>query len=100
MERGTKRNFQDQGLPSGPDDVFLFKPTIEMEDREFKASLVRPVSQMGTLVAAMDNEPANVNLFRSGFPDARVFWIDTLTSPDPERLIDGIDRIGLDFFLT
>ena len=98
MEKGTRKSFLDHGLPAGPDEVFFFKPTFEMGDKEFKASVLKPVADLGTLVASVDNEPANVNLFRLGFPEARAIWIDTLTSPNPEPLLEGIDRAGLDFF--
>ena len=98
MEKGTRKSFLDYGLPAGSEEVFLFKPNFEMGDREFKASVLKPVGDLGTLVAAVDNEPANANLFRSGFPDTKVFWIDTLTSPDPEPLLSGIERAGLEFF--
>ena len=100
MEKGTRKSFLDNGVPAGPEEVFFFKPTFEMGDREFKASVLKSVADLGTLVAAVDNEPANVNLFRAGFPDGRAIWIDTLTSPEPEILAEGIDRVGPEFFLN
>lgn len=100
MEGGTRKSFLDHGLPAGSQEVFFFKPSFEMGDREFKASALNSVADLGTLVAAVDNEPANVNLLRAKFSEAQVIWIDTLTSPEPEVLDKGIDKSGLDFFLS
>jgi len=99
MEKGTRQSFVDHGLPAGPDESFFFKPTFEMGDREFKESVCHQVEALGTLVVTVDNEPANVNLFRRAFPRAQVVWIDTLTSPHPEVLIAGIDKTTPDYFL-
>lgn len=99
MEAGTRRSFLDHGLPAGPDESFFFKPSFEMPDRDFKASVCAGVLALGTLVVTVDNEPANVNLFRAAFPEASVIWLDTLTSPDPEPLAPGIDTRDPGFFL-
>lgn len=99
MEAGTRRSFVDHGLPAGPEEAFFFKPTFEMGDRDFKASVCQAVAELGTLVVTVDNEPANVNLFRRAFPEALVVWIDTVTSPQPEPLISGIERVRTDYFL-
>ena len=99
MERGTRKSFEDHGLPAGPDEAFFFKPTFEMSDKDYKASVLTQVSRLGTLVLTVDNEPANVNLFRAGFPEAQVVWLDTLTSPHPEPLAEGILRADPGYFL-
>lgn len=99
MEAGTRRSFVEHGLPAGPDEPFFFKPTFEMGDRDFKASVCQAVAGLGTLVVTVDNEPANVNLFRRAFPDSLVVWINTVTSPEPEPLLPGIERVRPDFFL-
>jgi len=99
MEAGTRKSFVDHGLPGGPDEVFFFKPTFEMDDRDFKEAACAEVASLGTVVVSVDNEPANVNLFRQVFPDALVVWLDTVTSPHPEALAPGIDRSPPSFFL-
>lgn len=99
MEQGTRRNFLNHGLPAGPDERFFFKPHFEMGDREFKESVCHQVEALGTLVVTVDNEPANVNLFRRAFPRAQVVWVDTITSPSPEPLVDGVDRTTANYFL-
>ena len=99
MEVGTRKSLVDHGLPAGPEETFFFKPTFEMPDRDFKASVCEGVAALGTLVVTVDNEPANVNLFRPAFPEAIVVWLDTITSPNPERLVPGIEHRDLGFFL-
>jgi hypothetical protein len=99
MERGTRRSFLEHGLPAGREESFFFKPDIAMGDREFKASVCEKISALGSLVAAIDNEPANVNLFRQAFPRALVIWLDTVTSSRPEGLAPGIERAGVEVFL-
>jgi hypothetical protein len=99
MERGTRQSFVDHGLPAGPDETFFFKPSFEMGDREFKESVCHRVAALGTLVVTVDNEPANVNLFRRAFPQAQVVWVDTVTSPQPEVLVEGVERTTQGYFL-
>ena len=99
MEAGTRKSFVTHGLPSGTDERFFFKPTFSMGDKEFKEAACRDIAALGTLVVSVDNEPANVNLFRREFPDALVVWLETVTSPHPEPLIPGIDRAGPGYFL-
>lgn len=100
MELGTRRSFVRHGLPAGPSERFYFKPNFEMGDGEFKAGVRGDVAALGTLVVAVDNEPANANLFRTAFPEALVVWLDTVTSPEPENLLPGIERRGVDLFLS
>lgn len=99
MERGTRESFVRHGLPGTPAETFFFKPDFDMPDREFKESVCQQVADLGTLVVSVDNEPANVNLFRRAFPQAWIVWLDTVTSPDPEELKPGIERRGPSFFL-
>jgi len=99
MEAGTRESFARHGFPCGPDESFFFKPSFTLGDREFKESVCHHVEGLGTLVASLDNEPANVNLFRRRFPHALVLWLDTVTSPNPEPLLDGIDRTTPAYFL-
>jgi hypothetical protein len=99
MEHGTRKSFLDHGLPAGPEEIFFFKPTFEMGDRDFKESVCHGVAALGTLVYTVDNEPANCNLFRKRFPEALVDWVDTVTSPHPEPLVAGIGLRTPDLFL-
>lgn len=99
MEKGTRRSFARHGLPDGPEETFLFKPSWEMEDRQFKQAACASVTALGTVVFSLDNEPANANLFRVAFPEALSVWMDTITSPDIEPLAPGVLTVGTGLFL-
>jgi beta-phosphoglucomutase-like phosphatase (HAD superfamily) len=86
MAAGTLRSFAAHGLPAGPEELFRFKPHFEDADLAFKAEACRDLARLGTVVATVDNEPANVNRFIQAFPLARHFWLRTVSSPDPEPL--------------
>ena len=98
MEAGTRSSFLAHGLPAGPEESFFFKPDFAMEDEAFKSSVCESVRALGSLVVTVDNEPANINLFHKAFPMALAIWLDTVTSPSPSPLVDGILREGPDLF--
>ena len=54
-----------------------------MPDLAFKEEAMSRLERFGTLVAAVENEPANANLFKERFPRAEVFLFDSITSPNP-----------------
>ena len=86
-----------QGLPEDhlymkPDNV-AGQPKVSTED--FKEHTTQgPIAALGTLVAAFDNEPGNVNAFRRALPaEARAVWLDTLYKPTSPPLIANTDTI-------
>lgn len=100
MEAGTRSSFLAHGLPAGPEEIFFFKPDFAMEDETFKASVCEGLHRLGSLVVAIDNEPANINLFHRAFPMALAVWLDTVTSPTPSILQAGIERRGPELFTS
>lgn len=90
MKRGTIDSFRAHGLPIGEMTEFLFKPSQAIEDLAFKQDAFRKIRTMGTLVLAVENEPANANAMARHFPDALVALIDTVTAPDPAVPDPGI----------
>ena len=74
--------------------VFFFKPFFEMDDKQFKQSACSEIGSAGTVIATFDNEPANCNLLADFFPGALHFWLDTITSPSPEKLDPRILHIN------
>jgi len=99
MEAGTRSSFLAHGLPAGDGELFFFKPSFLMGDLEFKTSVRDRIKGLGSLVLSVDNEPANVNLFHRAFPEALSVWIDTVTAPQPEALLPGVERRGSEYFL-
>lgn len=82
MKRGTRESFLTHKIPEGE---FIFKPTKEMADLAFKKEAMKHIGRIGCVVAAVENEPANANLFKEQFPRAEVFLFDSITSPDPDE---------------
>jgi hypothetical protein len=88
---------QAAGFPEGT--LFLKPnpgPGVQKEaTHAFKGRITRSeVPQLGTVVAAFDNEPANCNAFRESAPaDAAVVFLDTLYPDDSPALGAGIDTL-------
>jgi hypothetical protein len=97
MDKGTRESFIKWGFPVDEPAKFFFKPAFEMEDHRFKREACADLRKLGTVTAFFENEPANANLLKEEFPNALGFFLDTITSPDPEPLHPGfirLDRFG------
>ncbi|MDC7220547.1 MAG: HAD family hydrolase [Spirochaetales bacterium] len=92
MSTGTKASFRASGYPV-EEESFFFKPSFDMDDAVFKEQACREIAALGTVIASFDNEPANCNLLARAFPEGLHFWLDTITSPEPEALDEGIIRL-------
>jgi len=90
MKEGTRRSFESYGLPCGSDTRFILKPYFEMPDLDFKETACDKLAAEGSVVLAVENEPANANHMFKAFPGALVICIDTITSPEPAPLSEGI----------
>lgn len=86
MEAGTVESLQVHGFPVGRGTRFLLKPSPDMPDLAFKQDACTEIATLGTVVLALENEPANANALKAAFPEAQVFLIRTITSPDPAPL--------------
>jgi len=94
MGRGTRLSLAAHGFPVEGERVILrLKPTFEEKDIVFKARILSELHHLGPVLAAFENEPANANLFATQFPEATVFFLETIHSPDPPPLAEGIVRI-------
>ncbi|MBL4847638.1 MAG: hypothetical protein JKY65_19145 [Planctomycetes bacterium] len=83
-----------------PDEHLYMKPPVpagqpKLATHAFKAQVTRgPISGLGTIVAAFDNEPSNANAFRESLPAAgHSVWLDTLWKPSSPALIAGIETL-------
>lgn len=63
--------------------VLMMKPQLEGDDLAYKNAMFEVIAKMGTVVAAFENEPANINGFQKGFPDASMIFVDTTHSSKP-----------------
>ena len=92
---GTIRVLQKFGFPVGLQGTeLIMKPTATMPDAMFKQRITSYLRSTGTVIAAFDNEPANVNVYRRAFgSDTFSVLFETLHSPNPPPLIDGVYRL-------
>jgi hypothetical protein len=87
MALGSFASLRDLGFPIGVIGTELVvKPTFEMPDADFKREVAPELRRLGTVIAAFDNEPANVNLFLEAHPDSHGIFLDTQYAPDPPAL--------------
>jgi hypothetical protein len=94
MGRGTRASLAAHGFPVEGEKVHLrLKPRFEDDDLDFKRQAVDEIRSLGEVLALFENEPANANLFIEAFPDARVFFLETVHSPNPPPLLPGIFRL-------
>lgn len=86
MGEGTRESLVRNGFPIGDYRSFLMlKPTAKADDLEFKRSVFAKVRSMGEVVAAFENEPANLNAMAAAFPDSLPVFLDTIHSPKPDQ---------------
>ena len=86
MEAGTQAALVGYGFPFGVERTSLMvKPDARTDDTNFKAEAIERIDTMGRVVLYLDNEPANVNLFRRRHPEALVVFVETDHSPRPDE---------------
>ncbi len=94
MGRGTRASLRDKGFPMDGERIHLrLKPRFQDEGLAFKRSVLAELKRMGRVLTAAENEPANANMFVAEFPEATVLFIETVHSPNPPPLADGIVRL-------
>ena len=92
---GTVRALRDHGFPIGIQSTeLIMKPTIQTQDAVFKQHVTNYLRHYGKVVAAFDNEPANANVYRRAFAQAKVILFDAPHSPNPPPLLAGIPTLG------
>lgn len=94
MGLGTAANLAARGFPLDFKNVLLMmKPDSKMDDLAFKVEAFQKISEMGTVVAGFENEPANINAIQARFPEAISVFLDTIHSPKPDVPNSGIHWI-------
>lgn len=82
MRIGTEDALRRFGFPyDQPGATLLVKPDFRTDDTEFKEGALEIVAAIGHVVLYLDNEPANVNLFRRRHPESLVVFVETDHSP-------------------
>ena len=93
MGDGTEKALKAFGFPWNPQHgstALMLKATAAQHDVDFKAAASRSIAATGTVVASIDNEPANVNMFHDVLPEATTVLLGNVHSPNPAPLHAGI----------
>ncbi len=92
MRAGSVEAMRKCGMvvPDGKRVVLLMKPTLEESDDQYKREAHAQLHQLGTVIAAFDNEPTHANDYRKNFPEAQVIHLATDHSGRPVELLDGV----------
>jgi hypothetical protein len=92
MREGSVGSMRRHRLPvPGQGNVHLvMKPALQVSDDDFKREAHARLGELGTLIAAFDNEPTHANDYRVKFPQAVVIHLATDHSGRPVELLDGI----------
>lgn len=105
MRAGTLACFAREGfpLPAENDQAngvhLIMKPTFEVHDDEWKRLARDQIVALGSVIAAFDNEPAHINIYREHFPDALCVHLATDDSQRPVVIHPSI-RSVLNFNLA
>jgi hypothetical protein len=92
MRAGTVDCMRRNGLalPGEGRIHLLMKPAMQDNDDEFKRTAHARLGELGTLIAAFDNEPTHANDYLLRFPGAKVVHLATDHSGRPVTLLDEI----------
>lgn len=99
MRQGTLDCFAREGfpLPASNQVYLIMKPVLELHDDDWKRLAREKVLALGQVVAAFDNEPTHINIYRDHFPDALCIHLATDDSargvpvhPDIPSVLDFI----------
>ena len=84
------------GFPAPDGDAvhLLLKPRWEDSDDGWKETAAGRLVDVGTVIAAFDNEPAHINVYARRFPDALAIHLATDHSGRPIAVSPGIHSIA------
>jgi predicted secreted acid phosphatase len=95
MRAGSVACFERLGFPvPGAGVHLLMKPTFELSDDDWKETAYGRLRELGTVLAAFDNEPTHVNGYRRAFPEAIAVHLATDDSGREVSLLDGVLSIS------
>lgn len=96
MYDGSYRQLLKFGFPLPAKDghALMMKPDFRMKDYVYKEQACREINAIGPVVASIDNEPRNCNMFRAAFPGATIVCVDTPHSDNAPALDAGIPIVA------
>ena len=94
MRQGTEDSLLACGFPYQTERTLLItKESFNQDDTEYKVQALQTICDLGEPVLFVDNEPSNVNAFKTHCPDALTVFIETDHSPRQVEPIQGIPWI-------
>jgi hypothetical protein len=95
MATGTVDAFRRHGFPiCEPGTMLVMKSDRVESDDAFKRRAADGLARLGTVVAAVDNEPGHCNALLERFPDAAIACVATMHGPWAPPLDPRIPRIS------
>lgn len=64
-------------VPEGERVTLIMKPSFDVTDDDFKRMAHGRLRELGTVIAAFDNEPIHINDYHRSFPEAHVVHLAT-----------------------
>ncbi len=91
MLEGTVSSLQENGFPIGVEHTeLIMKPERFAKTFTYKKRVLKYIEKIGDVVAAFENEPANINLLYETFPDAISVFLETKHKPNAPPVNQGI----------
>lgn len=82
MLTGTTASLQKWGFPVGVRGAqVVLKPSFSEPDDTFKKASLEQISALGQVVASFENEPGNLGVMATRWPDATPVFLDTDFNP-------------------
>ncbi len=96
MREGTLESFGPGGFPTQDDDRvhLLMKPTLEEHDDDYKDRTYDALRNIGSVIAAFDNEPTHINGYKTAFPEAQSVHMATDHSLRKIQVAEGVPSIA------
>ncbi len=86
MVPGTEIALRAFGFPyNAVRTSLLMKPRFDTDDTEFKEGALESIADLGPTTIYLDNEPANLNIYKRRHPNAHVVFVETDHSPRPDE---------------
>lgn len=96
MRAGSVLALRKSGFPPvvAGGAILMMKPDWRVKDYIFKEEACGKINAKGPVVASIDNEPRNCNMFRTLFPGALIVCLDTPHSDNAPALQPGIPVVA------
>ena len=92
---GTVKSLRDHGLPIGiQSSELIMKPSAQTQDAMFKQRITTYLRHYGKVVAAFDNEPMNINVYRRAFGQASCVWFGANHRPNSPPILPNITSLA------